>query len=166
MSDQCVGEIRAFAGNFAPVGWAKCDGQLMSISENEVLYTLIGTTYGGDGVTTFGLPDLRGRIPIHTSSQYPLGQSIGTEQVTLTINQLAAHSHLVAASSTDGNTASPQNSTWAKSSIKQFSNAAVNDEMSANSIQFVGGGLPHNNMMPFITVNYIIALTGIFPSQQ
>ncbi len=166
-----IGEIRMFAGTFAPAGWMFCDGQFLPISENETLFNLIGTTYGGDGQSTFALPDLRGRVPLHMGqgnglSNRQLAENGGTEEVTLTTNQLALHTHPALCSSGGGSPSSdPANGTWAASDVAIYSNAA--------STGFIGGGLPttpaggsqpHDNMIPFLCINYIISLFGVFPS--
>lgn len=174
MSECYVGEIRIFGGNFAPVGWAFCDGSILSISENETLFMLIGTTYGGDGQTTFALPDLRGRIPLHagtnprTGTTYVQGQMSGSETVTLISQQLPVHTHLVSANSTTGDSPTPSNHVWGLSdSGKQYIESSTpNGTMSPSSILPVGGSQPHDNMMPFLTVNFIIALYGIYPPQN
>lgn len=157
-----------FSGNYAPQGWHFCDGSLLSISQYEVLYTLLGTTYGGDGRTTFGLPDLRGRIPIHTSSNYPLGQMAGTEKVTLVQSNLPAHTHTANANNVaaDSTSNSPQNQYWGVSTgITNYQSTAPNVTMSPAAISSVGGNQPHDNMMPSRAVSFIIAVEGIFPSQ-
>ncbi len=170
MADQPhVGEITMFAGNFAPVGWAFCNGSLQSIADNNALFAVIGTTYGGDGQTTFALPDLRGRVPIHQGTNggntYVIGQAAGTEQVTLNTNQIPAHSHLPAANSGAGTTDSPTGNTWAKANNATPYGATPGVlNMNPLTIGNTGGGQPHNNMIPFQTVNYIISLFGIFPS--
>lgn len=167
MSEAYVGEIRMFAGDYAPQGWALCNGQLLSILENEVLYALLGTTYGGDGRTTFGLPDLQGRIPIHTSSSIPLGTKAGTETVTLTTSQLPAHTHMANASSTVGAESSPSNAVWAPTTLENYSDGTGATPVSMNgaALSPVGGSQPHENMMPSLTISFIIALVGIYPSQ-
>jgi microcystin-dependent protein len=170
MSSPYVGEIRIFAGNFAPVGWALCQGQLLSISENEVLFQLIGTTYGGDGQSTFGLPDLRGRFPIHQGAGFVVGQSAGAENVTLTATQLPSHYHGAVASG-GGNVVSPQNAVW---STDPFGNTAAYTpppsgtlpNMNSNAIGNTGGGQAHENRQPYLAVNFIISLFGVFPSQS
>lgn len=168
MSDQYVGEIRMFSGNYAPIGWLLCNGQQLSISQYEVLYTLIGTTYGGDGRTTFAVPDLRGRVPVHMGTGYVLGQKAGTEQVTLDETQLPAHTHVANASNVVGTSASPANAVWATSSntaVQPYSTTAPNTTMNPEAISSVGGSQPHDNMMPFLAVSFIIATEGVFPSQ-
>jgi microcystin-dependent protein len=180
MSQPYVGEIRMFGGNFAPAGWMLCQGQLLAISQNATLFNLIGTTYGGDGVNTFALPDLRGRAPIHQgqspgTSSYTIGQNGGVETVTLTTNQLPSHTHSIVADSNNATTGDPTNAYYASSSptdaftvpgsaanpaapmLKTF-NAAV--------LPSQGGSQPHDNMQPFLIVNYIISLFGVFPSQN
>jgi microcystin-dependent protein len=160
-----VGEIRMFAGNFAPAGWMFCEGQLLPISENETLFNLIGTTYGGDGQSTFGLPDLRGRVPIHMGSGFTLAQTGGVETVTLNTNQIPAHNHGFNASSDIANSADPGNSLVARSpQVHAFLNANPTVAMAA-MLGSVGGGQPHNNFQPYLCVDFIISLFGIFPSQ-
>jgi len=164
VSDQYVGEIRMFAGNYAPQGWALCEGQLLSISQHEVLYVLLGTTYGGDGQNTFALPDLRGRVPIHNNNTMPLGSLGGSEKVTLTSQQLPAHTHMASATANTGDQSSPANGVWA--AITNYSeDASKVVSMNANAIAAAGGSQAHNNMMPSTAVSFIIALEGIFPSQ-
>jgi microcystin-dependent protein len=171
MADAFIGEIRMFAGSFAPVGWLFCDGQILQISEYDVLYSLIITTYGGDGVITFALPDMRGRIPVH-QGQGPgltnriMGQTIGTESVAVTGAELPAHTHTVRAQSKHGNTNSPLNAVWASSTLNQFAENVSSTKMQAGSISSTGQGQPHNNMMPFLGVNFIICTYGIYPSQS
>lgn len=171
MSEPYVGEIRMFGGNFAPVGWALCDGRLLSIAENEVLFLLIGTYYGGDGVTTFALPDLRGRAPIHAdqrpgSSNYRIGQAGGVETVTLTEAQLPIHAHAMVAQSATGTSAEPTGAVWAGSTLRDTHYGTTINAEAAPSISAVGGNQPHDNMPPFLTINYIISLYGIFPQQN
>jgi microcystin-dependent protein len=168
MSSPFIGEIRMFAGNFAPVGWAFCNGALMDISQNDALFTLIGTTYGGDGQTTFALPNLQSRVPIHVGPGFALGQSGGAESVTVTTSQLPAHSHVPQAQSQalPSNVASPSNAFWANSSLGQFDNANPPDSpMAAGALGLTGGSQPHDNMIPFLAINFILSLFGIFPSQ-
>ncbi|MBV8819202.1 MAG: phage tail protein [Acidobacteriaceae bacterium] len=165
MSSPYVGEIRMFGGNFAPVGWAFCDGSLLPIDQNDVLFNLIGTTYGGDGVNTFALPDLRSRVPIHVGPGYALGQPGGVETVTLTTSQLPSHSHPPLASST-GSVSSPTGATWAASLEHQFSNLPPSVAMYSGALMPAGGSQPHDNMLPFLAVNFILSLFGIYPSQS
>jgi microcystin-dependent protein len=172
MGQPFVGEIRMFGGNFAPAGWMFCDGQLLPISEYETLFNLIGTTYGGDGQSTFALPDLRGRVPVHNGqgsglSNYTLAQMFGVEAVTLTTAQIAAHSHPALCSSGGGTPGSdPANSIWGPSDSTVYSNAAPTGFMATPAINTTnqGGSQPHENMIPFLCINYIISLFGVFPS--
>ena len=166
MSNPFVGEIRMFGGNFAPSGWAFCNGALLSIAENEVLFILMGTTYGGDGLSTFALPNLQSRIPIHVGPGFVLGQTGGQETVTLTTNQIPVHSHVPQANSGPGNQASPANGVWAQSTLGQYSSAVPSVNMDPSTMSVVGGSQPHDNMMPFLAVNFIISLFGIFPTQN
>ena len=172
MAQPYVGEIRMFAGNFAPAGWMFCDGQLLPITENETLFNLIGTTYGGDGQSTFALPDLRGRLPIHQGNGFVLAQAAGVESVTLTVNQLASHSHLPAcfsdANNGVGDQSSPVGNFWAPTSTgDQTYELAItaNGTMNPTLIGSTGGSQPHDNIAPYLCVNFIISLFGIFPSQ-
>lgn len=171
MSTPYVGEIKMFGGNFAPAGWMLCDGSLLSISENETLFTLIGTTYGGDGMETFALPDLRGRIPAHMGagpglSTYTLGESFGSEQVTLTNQQMPGHSHTMMASTNVGGRTSPTGNVVARSTNADiYSGDAPNGTMAGTAVSTTGGSQPHNNLMPTLCVNFIISLYGIFPSR-
>jgi microcystin-dependent protein len=168
MSQPFVGEIRMFAGNFAPQGWAICDGSLQQISGNETLYNLIGTTYGGDGQQTFALPDLRSRVPIHQGNGYTLAQTGGVETVTLTVNQTPSHTHPAQASSGVNGIPvdSPAGAVWSGWTGGQFSGNAPNVSLNPAAIANSGGSQPHDNMVPFLTINFIISLFGIFPSQN
>jgi microcystin-dependent protein len=170
MSSPYVGEIRMFGGNFAPAGWMFCEGQLLPITDYETLFNLIGTTYGGDGQSTFALPDLRGRVPIHMGSNgvtnYTLAQNGGVEQVTLTLTQVPSHSHVPVGSSATAGASSPAGATWAaESTEKPYSALAPSSQMAAGSLGSGGGSQPHDNMLPFLAVSFIISLFGIFPSQ-
>ncbi len=174
MGTPYIGEIRMFAGNFAPAGWELCEGQLLSISENEALFTLIGTTYGGDGQSTFALPDLRGRLPVHQGSgpgvsNRVIGETGGTETVTLTTSQIPAHSHVPQAVTTTGQ-ADPTNRIWAASpnSAPVYAVGPVSPDapMSNGLVGTVGGSQPHENMQPYLCVSFIISLYGIYPSQS
>jgi microcystin-dependent protein len=172
MSQPFVGEIRMFGGSFAPAGWAFCSGQIMPISENDTLFNLIGTTYGGDGQETFGLPDLQGRIPIHAGqgsglSPYILGEKAGTENVTLTTQQLPNHSHTVLASADPASsTQAAGNITAATNQLKIYTENATSKVFAPNTLSVVGGSQPHENMMPFLVITFIISLFGIFPTQN
>jgi len=171
-----IGEIRMFAGNFAPRGWALCDGQLLSIAEYSALFSILGTTYGGDGRTTFALPDLRGRVPIHPGqgpglSSRRLGEKGGVEAVTLTVNQIPSHTHsaVAYADSSVGSTDKPDAAVPARNAgstpeYGQVGNTTLNQD--AIVIGNTGGNQPHENMQPYLAVNYIIALVGIFPSRN
>jgi microcystin-dependent protein len=161
-----VGEIRMFGVNFAPQGWAFCNGQLLPISEYSELFNLIGTTYGGDGVNTFALPNLQSRVPVHIGSGFVLGAIGGAETVTLTVAQIPAHTHIPSASSAAGTQASPANGVWAGSSSDVYSNTAPMTNMAANAIGSTGGSQPHDNMLPFLAVSFILSLFGIYPTQS
>ena len=166
MAQPYVGEIRIFAGNFAPAGWMFCEGQLLPISEFETLFNLIGTTYGGDGQSTFALPDMRGRIPIHMGNGFTLAETGGAETVTLTVNQIPAHSHPFLASSDVANSPNPASNVVARSSQEKiFLNAGATVPMSNQFLSSVGGSQPHNNFQPYLCLDFIISLFGIFPSQ-
>ncbi|SRR5258705_13986813 len=169
MAQPYVGEIRMFGGNFAPAGWMFCNGSLLPISENETLFNLIGTTYGGDGQTTFALPNLQSRVPIHMGqgsglSTYQLAETGGVETVTLTTNQIPLHTHLPMASNA-GSADTPANNYWAASTLgKPYTPAPPAVQMNTGTISPTGGSQPHDNMIPFLCVSYIISLFGIFPS--
>jgi microcystin-dependent protein len=170
MSQPFVGEIRMFGGNFAPFGWAFCDGSQLSIAENSVLFQLIGTTYGGDGQNTFNLPDLRGRAPIHQGAGFVIGSKGGTETVTVTPQQLPVHSH-TARGAAVGNAPGPVGNYWSADSGGNVAayhtvTAAPGGQMNAAALGHAGSDLPHENMQPVLTISYIISLFGIFPSQN
>ena len=166
MAQPYVGEIRIFAGNFAPAGWMFCEGQLLPISENETLFQLIGTTYGGDGQSTFALPDLRGRLPLHQGNGFVLAEQGGVETVTLTVNQIAAHSHPMVSSSSIGSQPNAQANLLAKvSNVDLYSGDSPDTTMSPVTVTAIGGNQPHNNLQPYLCVDFIISLFGIFPSQ-
>jgi microcystin-dependent protein len=171
MGSPYVGEIRMFAGTFAPAGWAFCAGQLMAISENDTLFNLIGTTYGGDGQQTFGLPDLQGRVPVHQGTlpgggTYSLGEKAGVEQVTLNTNQMPVHTHPPACAAVAGGTA-PGNSVWAGTNDQKSYAASATGGVQMNTVTLppAGGSQPHENMVPFLGISFIISLFGVFPSQ-
>lgn len=154
-----------FAGNFAPDGWEFCDGQLLPISENETLFQLIGTTYGGDGESTFALPDLRGRAPIHLMSAPEVGTAGGVENLTLTVSQTPNHTHPLVATTAAGTSANPQGNVLATSqAVQLYRESTANQPLAASAIAPVGGSQPHDNMQPYLCVNFIISLFGIFPS--
>jgi microcystin-dependent protein len=168
MAQPYVGEIRMFAGSFNPAGWMFCDGALLPISENEVLFQLIGTTYGGDGETNFALPDLRGRIPIHQGNGFILAETGGVEQVTLTVQQIAAHSHPFLATNDTATADNPQANLPGTTNVGKKVYAAANSPvtpMAPNTIGPTGGSQPHNNLQPFLCINFIISLFGLFPTQ-
>ena len=170
--DPFLGEVRMFGGNFAPVGWVLCDGRLLQISEYDALYTLLGTTYGGDGVTTFGVPDLRGRVPVHQGqrpgqSAYTIGQPGGVETVTLTVNQLPNHTHVPLCNVAAGDVKDPShNFLAANPDYTPYTDQGATIAMNAGMITpSPGGGAPHDNMSPFQVLNFIMATEGIYPSQ-
>jgi len=164
MSNPYIGEIRMFGGNFAPVGWLLCQGQLLSISDYDTLFNLIGTTYGGDGVNTFALPNLQSRIPLHQGSSYPLAMMGGVEQVSLTSNQMPVHSHQAVANNQPGTSASPAGAVWAAWDEQGYSANSPSATMAPAALMPSGGSQPHDNMPPFLTINFIISLFGIYPS--
>jgi microcystin-dependent protein len=172
MGTPYVGEIRMFGGNFAPAGWHFCDGSLMPISENDTLFALIGTTYGGDGQENFGLPNLQSRIPVHAgqgpsiSQNYQLGEMAGVESVTITTATLPIHNHAVMASTAIASNPNPDGNILASSpTIAPYVIDIAGPALAANTVQFVGGSQPHDNMMPYLCINFIISLYGVFPTQ-
>lgn len=172
MSDPFVAEIRIFANNFAPRGWAFCNGQLLPIAQNTALFALVGTIYGGDGRTSFGLPDLRGRAALHPGrgpglSTYRLGENTGTENVALTAAQIPEHTHGMRCNSGDANSQNPVGNFLAKElgPAQAYSPSVPNSSMGADAIGGTGTGQAHNNMQPFLTLNFCIALIGVFPSR-
>lgn len=169
MAEPFLGEIKLVPYNFAPVGWAFCAGQLMAIDQNTALFALVGTTYGGDGQTTFGLPDLRGRAPVHTSGSFPMGMMDGTEAVTLLSSQIPQHTHQLHVSSVAGTDADPTAHFLGASGSKTLGKAYADTSdgtMNPTAVGLSGGSQPHENMQPFLVMNYIIALEGIFPSHN
>ena len=165
MAQPYVGEIRMFAGNFAPAGWMFCEGQLLPISENQTLFQLIGTTYGGDGQSTFALPDLRGRIPIHQGNGFILAETGGAEEITLTVNQIPAHGHALLASTGPGTVNAPNNAvTGASPTVTLYIQDDTDTNLSPAAVSPVGGSQPHTNFQPYLCVDFIISLFGIFPS--
>jgi microcystin-dependent protein len=175
MDNNYLGEIRIFSGNFAPKGWAFCNGQLLPINQNQALFAILGTVYGGDGVTTFALPDMRGRIALHWGSNqggvYNLGQKAGTENVTLTTAQMPAHIHPVMASNTIGTSGTPSGNLLGISKDNDGNGfpmyaTTANTTMNANAVGVTGGSQPHENRQPSMAITFIVALTGIFPSRN
>jgi microcystin-dependent protein len=169
MGTPYVGEIRMFAGNFAPVGWMFCQGQTLAISENDVLFQLIGTTYGGDGQNTFNLPDLQSRIPMHfgtgpSGQTFQIGQMAGEETVTLTVSQIPAHSHVPTCNGSQGTSKTPQGSVWAFAANNPYTDGSPGASMDPAAVGASGGSQPHDNMVPFLVINFIISLFGIFPT--
>ncbi len=166
MAQPYVGEIRMFAGNFAPAGWMFCEGQILPISENETLFQLVGTTYGGDGQETFALPDLRGRLPLHQGNGFILAETGGAEEITLTSNQIPSHSHpLLAIGDQPGSQATPAGNLPAQSfNVTPYLNDAPTGDFDHASVGPVGGSQPHTNFQPYLCVSFIISLFGIFPS--
>jgi microcystin-dependent protein len=166
MAQPYVGEIRMFAGNFAPVGWMFCSGQLLPIAENETLFQLIGTTYGGDGQDTFGLPDLQSRVPVHQGSGFILAETGGVESVTLSVAQMPTHTHPLVGSADIANSPNPAANVLARSGqVNMFINGNASVPMNASAVTPVGGSQPHDNLQPYLVINFIISLFGIFPSQ-
>jgi len=173
MSSPYVGEIRMFGGSFAPAGWSFCDGQLLPISQNETLFNLIGTTYGGDGQETFALPNLQSRVPMHAGTNpqngttYQLAETGGSESVTLTIQQIPTHNHAFMANSNAGTQPQPQGAVMAKAATGfLYTGFDPGSQMPANTVNPTGGSQPHENMLPFLVISFIISLFGIFPSQN
>jgi microcystin-dependent protein len=166
MAQPYVGEIRLFAGNFAPAGWMFCEGQLLPISENETLFNLIGTTYGGDGQSTFALPDLRGRVPVHQGNSFSLAQTGGVETVTLTVQQIPSHTHAMSASNDIPTQTSPQNNVTGQAAAKLYRAGSPSVSLSPQSVGAAGGSQPHDNFQPYLCLNFIISLFGIYPSQS
>jgi microcystin-dependent protein len=165
MAQPYVGEIRMFAGNFNPAGWMFCEGQPLPISEYETLFQLIGTTYGGDGESTFALPDLRGRVPLHQGNGFILAETGGVEEVTLTIQQMAQHTHPFLASQNNAGSSTPTGNTVGQVGATQiYREAAATSPMSTRSCSLTGGNQPHTNFQPYLCVNFIVSLFGIFPS--
>lgn len=171
MSEPFLAEIKMFGGNFAPRGWAFCQGQILSIAQNTALFSLLGTTYGGNGQTTFALPDLRGRYPMQPGqgpglSPRTLGEQGGSESVTLITNQMPAHNHLLNASTEDAGVKNPTGQVLATTTAPTYATGPINATMNPAAIGANGGSQPHNNMSPFLCINYIIALEGIYPSRN
>lgn len=167
MAEPFLSEIRIMSFNFPPQGWALCNGQLLPINQNQALFALLGTTYGGNGQTNFALPNFRGRVPIHTGSGHTLGESAGSSATTITLNQMPTHQHAVNASNADANNSFPNNSSlFANTKPSEFYSGIGNESLSAEVITSSGGSQAHTNMQPYLTLSFCIALQGIFPSQN
>ena len=164
MAQPYVGEIRMFAGHFAPDGWLLCDGQLLPIAENETLFQLLGTTYGGDGESTFALPDLRGRLPLHQGAGFTLARKGGVEDVTLTVNQIPPHSHPLLASAALATQETPAGNLTGQAEIAVYGQETPLGALNPAAVSVAGGSQPHGNLQPYLCINFIIALFGIFPS--
>src|SRR4029453_13993577 len=166
MSEPFLSEIKIVSFNFAPKGWALCNGQLLPINQNQALFALLGTTYGGNGQTTFALPNLRGQVPIHMGDGHTLGEAAGTTAVTINIQMLPTHQNQIQASTTNGNTAFANTSRFPAPALNVYGPPTSLTPLSPTSVTNVGGSQPHNNMMPYLVLNFIIALQGIFPSRN
>ena len=166
MSEPFLAEIRMFGFNFAPRGWAWCDGQILPIDQNQSLYSLLGTTYGGDGRTDFALPDLRGRVPVHVGSSFVLGASSGEEAHALAANEMPMHTHQVRASNLPPNRESLEESVWTNQSVNQYTNAGSDATIRTDRVGTTGEGQGHNNMQPFQVIAFAIALRGLFPPRN
>lgn len=166
MSSPYLGEIRIVSFNFPPKGWALCNGQLLAINQNQALFSLLGTTYGGDGRINFALPNLQGRTPLHRGSSFVQGQVGGSEAHTLTLDEVAGHSHAPRAIAGAATAASPAGGRWANGGVAAYSSGVADVAMNAASVGATGGGQPHQNMSPYLVLNFVIALQGIFPSQN
>ncbi|MFS0553603.1 phage tail protein [Brevibacillus sp. 179-C9.3 HS] len=165
MAEPFLGEIRQFSFSFAPRGWALCNGQLLNINQNQALYALLGTTYGGNGTTNFALPDLRGRVPVHWGNGVTFGQKAGAETHTLTVKEMPAHNHLAIGTNTIGDTRVADKNYWAQNNSTTYA-MVMDADMSAQALAKSGGSLPHQNMQPYTVVNFCIALQGIFPTRN
>ena len=166
MSEPFLSEIKIVSFNFPPKGWALCNGQLLPINQNQALFALLGTTYGGNGQTNFALPNLRGRVPIHIGNGHTLGEAAGSTAVTVNIQQLPAHTHPVAVNKGVGAATNPNGTMIAKAPANTYGPVGQLVTMSPNAVTNTGGSQPHNNMMPYLVLNFIIALQGIFPSRN
>jgi microcystin-dependent protein len=172
MAEPFLSEIRIFSFNFAPKGWALCNGQSLPINQNQALFALLGTTYGGNGQTTFNLPNLRGRASVHEGAGHTLGEAAGSSAVTINIQQLTAHTHFltnnmaVVDANTNATQGAPNGNNWANTGKVQWCTSAPNAAMNPQAVSNVGGSQPHTNMQPYLVLNFCIALQGIFPSQN
>ena len=163
MSEPFLGELKLMSFNFAPKGWAQCNGQLLPINQNQALFSLLGTMYGGNGQTNFALPDMRGRVPLHRGSSFTQGQSTGQEAHTVISSEMPAHNHIVSASSQNGSQADPKILAGASNAYSGFSNLTT---LAPGTVSNVGGSQPHENRQPYLVLNWCIALQGIFPSRN
>lgn len=166
MAEPYLSELKIFGFNFAPRGWAQCDGQLLPINTNQALFSLLGTTFGGDGRVTFGLPELRGRVPMHKDSGFNLGANGGAETVALITAEIPAHTHTVKASAATVNEISPSDKLWASGAAEQGFHSSADNTMNAAAVSNNGGGQAHENRMPYLAINICIALQGLFPSRN
>ena len=165
MAEPFIGEIKLFPINYAPRGWAVCEGQLLPVIQNQALFALLGNVYGGDGITTFALPDLRGRVPIHVSPSLPLGTKAGEVTHTLTVNEMPQHNHQVGGSSSPADATSPQGNVWANKD-NLYASGSITVAMNPSSLSTVGGGQAHDNMQPYLALHFCIAIQGIYPSRN
>jgi len=166
MGTPYLGEIRVVSFNFAPKGWALCNGQVLSISQYNALFALLGTTYGGDGIRTFALPNLQSSVPVHQSPSYPIGQTAGEISHTLNYQEMAYHIHLAQGVSSNASTSEAAGATWAVAGVNNFSDAAPNTNLNSATLTAYGNGQPHDNMPPYLVLNFVIAMSGIFPSRD
>jgi microcystin-dependent protein len=166
MTEPFIGEIRLAAFGIAPKGWALCNGQLLPINQNQALFSILGTTYGGDGRVNFALPDLRGRAPLHAGNNVTLGQRLGEESHMLNINEMPRHAHIANGTGAIADSGQPNGALWASNTGQSPYSSAANVQMAPNAIEAAGGNQPHDNMSPYLTVNFIIALVGIFPPRN
>ncbi len=166
MSEPFLGEIRAFPMNYAPQGWMQCNGAELQINQNQALYAILGTTYGGNGTTTFAVPDLRGRTPVHCGNGVMFGESAGEETHTLTVPEMPQHTHMISANSENGNNVSANGNIWSNTGQMQAYSPQTNAIMSGNALSTAGQSQAHNNMQPYNVINYCIAIVGIFPTQN
>src|SRR5688572_26796 len=166
MSEPFLSEIKIMSFNFPPKGWALCNGQFLPINQNQALFALLGTTYGGNGQTTFALPNLRGRVPIHMGNGHILGEAAGSTSVTVNIQQLPTHPHFMQATNNAGASDDATNAVFAEAGLNAYSDFSSGVAMGASAVSSVGGSQPHNNMMPYLVLNFCIALQGIFPSRN